>query len=93
MATDPDGQDFVTNICALVSPYRSNTLEVSDPLSLSVKAYADEGNLIGSYNFFPDDHITVVGAMMQKYLGDEIDREELADELTGYWKGAAIIEH
>ena len=93
MATDPDGQDFVTNTCALVSPYKSNTLEVSDPLSISVKEYADAGSLIPNYNFFPDDHITVVGAMMQKYLGDELDREGLADELTEYWKGAAIIEH
>ena len=93
MAMDEEGQDFVTNTCALVSPYKSNTLEVSDPLSISVKEYADAGSLIPNYNFFPDDHITIVGAMMQKYLGDEIDREGLADELTEYWKGAKIIEH
>ncbi len=92
-AMDEEGQDFVTNTCALVSPYKSNTLEVSDPLSVSVKAYADEGNLIPNYNFFPDDHITKAGASMQKYLGGEIDREGLADELTEYWKGAAVIEH
>ena len=93
MATDPDGQDFVSNTCALVSPYKSNTLDVSDPLSVSVKAFADAGNLINNYNFFPDDHITKCGATMQKYLGGEIDREELANELTEYWKGAAVIEH
>jgi hypothetical protein len=50
-------------------------------------------NLINNYNFFPDDHITKAGAVMQKYLGDEIDREGLAKELTDYWKGAAVIEH
>ena len=93
MALDPEGQDFVSNSCALVSPYKSNTLDVSDPLSVSVKAYADAGNLIANYNFFPDDHITKVGASMQKYLGDEIDREGLANELTEYWKGASVIEH
>jgi raffinose/stachyose/melibiose transport system substrate-binding protein len=93
MAVDPEGQEFVTNTCALVSPYKSNTLEVSDPLSVSVKAYADAGNLIPNYNFFPDDHITVVGALMQKYLGGELDREGLAEDLTEYWKGAAVIEH
>ncbi len=93
MAVDPEGQEFVTNTCALVSPYKSNTLEVSDPLSVSVKAYADAGNLIPNYNFFPDDHITVVGALMQKYLGGELDREGLAEDLTEYWKGASIIEH
>ncbi len=93
MATDAEGQDFVTNTCALVSPYKSNTLDVADPLSISVKAYADGGNLIPNYNFFPDDHITKAGASMQKYLGGEVDREGLAEELTEYWKGAAVIEH
>ena len=92
-ALDPEGQDFVSNTCALVSPYTSNTLDVSDPLSVSVKAYADAGNLINNYNFFPDDHITKAGAIMQKYLGGQIDRQGLADELTEYWKGATLIEH
>ena len=92
-AMDAEGQDFVSNTCALVSPYKSNTLDVSDPLSASVKAYADAGNLIPNYNFFPDDHITKAGASMQKYLGGEIDRQGLADELTEYWKGATPIEH
>ena len=92
-ALDPEGQDFVSNTCALVSPYKSNTLDVSDPLSVSVKAYADAGNLINNYNFFPDDHITKAGAIMQKFLGGQIDRQGLADELTEYWKGATLIEH
>ena len=93
MATDPEGQDFVTNTCALVSPYKSNTLDVADPLSVCVKAYADAGNLINNYNFLPDDHYTSCGATMQKYLGGKIDRQGLADELTEYWKGATPIEH
>lgn len=93
MAMDPEGQDFVTNTCALVSPYKSNTLEVADPLSVCVKAYADAGNLINNYNFMPDDHYTSCGATMQKYLGGKIDRQGLADELTNYWKGATIIAH
>ncbi len=92
-ALDPDGQDFVSNKCALVSPYKSNTLPVSDPLSVSVKAYADAGNLINNYNFFPDDHISKAGAIMQKYLGGEITREDMAKELTDYWKGATPIAH
>ena len=41
----------------------------------------------------PEDYIPVVGAMMQEYLGGRIDREELAQELTEYWKGASVIEH
>ena len=93
MAKDADGQDFITNSCALISPYKSNTLDVADPLSVCVKAYADAGSLIDNYLFFPDDHITMVGASMQKYLGGKIDRQGLADELTEYWKGATPIAH
>ena len=93
MAKDADGQDFITNKCALISPYKSNTLDVADPLSACVKAYADAGSLIDNYLFFPDDHITMVGASMQKYLGGKIDRQGLADELTEYWKGATPIAH
>lgn len=93
MALDAEGQDFITNSCALISPYKSNTLDVADPLSVCVKAYADAGSLIDNYLFFPDDHITMVGASMQKYLGGKIDRQGLADELTEYWKGATPIEH
>ena len=93
MALDAEGQIFITNTCALVSPYKSNTLWVPAPLSSCVKAYADEGNLIKTYDFFPDDHITVVGAMMQEYLAGKLDRQELAEELTEYWKGAEVIAH
>ena len=93
MAKDADGQDFITNKCALISPYKSNTLDVADPLSVCVKAYADAGSLIDNYLFFPDDHITMVGASMQKYLGGKIDRQGLADELTEYWKGATPIAY
>ena len=93
MALDAEGQDFITNKCALISPYKSNTLDVADPLSVCVKAYADAGSLIDNYLFFPDDHITMVGASMQKYLGGKIDRQGLADELTEYWKGATPIAH
>ena len=93
MAKDADGQDFITNKCALISPYKSNTLDVADPLSVCVKAYADAGSLIDNYLFFADDHITMVGASMQKYLGGKIDRQGLADELTEYWKGATPIAH
>ena len=93
MALDAEGQDFITNSCALISPYKSNTLDVADPLSVCVKAYADAGSLIDNYLFFPDDHITMVGASMQKYLGGKIDRQGLADELTEYWKGATPIAH
>ena len=85
LANDPEGQEFIVNECALVPAYSNNTLEVSDPLGKSVKKYADAGALIPNYNYLPDDHYSIVGASMQKYLAGEIDRAGLADEVTTYW--------
>ena len=93
LANDEEGQSFVVNDCALVPAFSNNTLEVTDPLGKSVKAYADAGALIGNYNYLPDDHYSVVGASMQKYLAGEIDRAGLADEVASYWAGAEVGAH
>ncbi len=93
MDRDPDGQVFVTTTCALVSPYKANTLEVQDPLSICVKDFVDAGSLIPSYVFQPDDHFTVLGALFQEYLADRIDRETFASGIETYWKNAQQIEH
>jgi raffinose/stachyose/melibiose transport system substrate-binding protein len=93
LANDEEGQSFVVNDCALVPAFSNNTLEVTDPLGKSVKAYADAGALIGNYNYLPDDHYSVVGASMQKYLAGEIDRAGLADEIASYWAGAEVGAH
>ena len=93
LANDPEGQAFVVNDCALVPAFSNNTLEVTDPLGKSVKAYADADALIPNYNYLPDDHYSVVGASMQKYLAGEIDRAGLADEIAAYWAGAEVGAH
>ena len=93
LANDPEGQEFIVNDCALVPAFTNNTLEVSDPLGKSVKKYADEGALIANYNYLPDDHYSVVGASMQKYLAGELDRAGLADEITTYWATAQVGAH
>ena len=33
----------------------------------------------------PNDHWSVLGAAMQKYLADRCDREELMDAIQNYW--------
>ena len=93
LANDPEGQEFVVNECALVPPFSNNTLEVTDPLGKSVKKYADADALIGNYNYLPDDHYSVAGASMQKYLSGEIDRAGLADEIAKYWATAQVGAH
>ena len=93
LVSDPEGNAFLTEKCALVPAYSNIDASGLDPLSKSVKKYADEGRLIDNYNYLPDDHITVAGGIMQKYLAGEDDRAALISDLENYWKGASIVAH
>ena len=93
LVSDPEGQEFIVNKCALVPAYSNITLDVPDPLGASVKKYADADALIPNYNYLPDDHYAKCGAIFQKYLANEIDRAAFADEITDYWKTAEVGEH
>ncbi len=93
LADSEDGQKFVTDDCALVPAFSNNENEVADPLGQSVKKYADEGAMIDNYNYMPDDHISLCGAIFQKYLAGQIDREEFATEIEDYWKSTDVVEH
>lgn len=90
---DEEGQAFVVNDCALVPAFSNITLPVVDPLGASVKAYSDKGAMIGNYNYLPDDHYSICGAVFQKYLAGQIDRAGFADELTAYWATAEVGAH
>lgn len=93
LASDAEGNSFLTEKCALVPAIQGIDCSALDPLSQSVKKYADAGSLIPNYNYLPDDHIPAAGGIMQKYLAGEIDRAGLVSELETYWSKAAIIEH
>ena len=91
---DEDGNTFLTVDCALVPAFDNIDASALDPLSSSVKSYADAGKLIPNYNYLPDDHMTVVGQeIMQKYLDDAMTRDELATAITDYFKTATPIAH
>lgn len=93
LADSEEGQKFITEDCALVPAFSNNENEVADPLGKSVKKYADEGAMIDNYNYMPDDHISLCGAIFQKYLAGQMDRAEFATEIEDYWKSADIVEH
>lgn len=93
LVNDPEGNAFLTEDCKLVPAFSNIPADALDPLGASVKSFADAGNLINNYNFLPDDHYSVLGASMQKYLAGEIDRAKLADEVVSYWKTAQVIAH
>lgn len=80
LADSEEGQKFITEDCALVPAFTNNENEVADPLGQSVKKYADEGAMIDNYNYMPDDHISLCGAIFQKYLAGQMDRAEFATE-------------
>ena len=81
LADSEEGQKFITEDCALVPAFTNNENEVADPLGKSVKKYADEGAMIDNYNYMPDDHISLCGAIFQKYLAGQMDRAEFATEI------------
>ena len=93
LADSEEGQKFITEDCALVPAITNNENEVADPLGKSVKKYADEGAMIDNYNYMPDDHISLCGAIFQKYLAGQMDRAEFATEIEDYWKSTDVVEH
>lgn len=93
LVNEEAGQKFLVEECALVPAFKNNTLPVADPLGKSVKEYADAGKLIANYNYLPDDHYSVLGAVFQKYLAGETDRAGLAKEIESYWSTVKPVEH
>jgi raffinose/stachyose/melibiose transport system substrate-binding protein len=88
-ASSETAQKFVSETCGMVSPFGSNTVTCTDDLGASVKGFADADMLIPNYPGFPDDHYSVIGAEMQKYLAGQCSREELATAIENYWKAQA----
>ena len=93
LADSEEGQAFIADDCALVPAFSNNENEVADPLGKSVKKYADEGAMIDNYNYMPDDHISLCGAIFQKYLAGQMNRAEFATEIEDYWKSTDVVEH
>ncbi len=93
LVLDAEGNKFLTEECNLVPAYSNISAEALDPLATSVKAFADAGNLIPNYDYLPDDHYSICGASMQKYLAGQVDRAGLATEIENYWKSTTPVEH
>lgn len=90
---EADGNAFLTEKCNLVPAYSNIDASALDPLSKSVKEYADAGALIDNYNYLPDDHYSICGAYMQEYLAGQTDRAGLAEKIASYWEGTTPVEH
>ena len=88
-----EGKFLISDTCGCVSPFSNNEVPCTNDLGACVKKYVDEGKLIPNYDYDPDDHYSVLGAEMQKYLDGKLDRAGLADAITNYWKNAKVIQH
>ena len=86
LRTSETGMTFISETSGMVSPFGANTVACSDDLGKTIKEYYDADKLIPNYQGFPDDHISMMGAEMQKYLGGQCTREELATAIENYWK-------
>jgi len=88
-----EGQKLVSETCAMISPFKSNTVPCANDIGVSVKKYADAGLTIASYDYDPDDHYSKLGAEMQRYLADQCTREELAKAIESYWASTTPVQH
>lgn len=85
-----EGVNVLINECSLVPAFSTIDQEATNPLGRSVQNYAKAGLLADAPSSYPGDHWQQMGATMQKYLADQIDRAGLADEIEAYW--AALAE-
>ncbi|MFY9278731.1 MAG: ABC transporter substrate-binding protein [Caldicoprobacterales bacterium] len=83
---EDNGQDALVNNMHIIPGFKNITLEPQEPLAKSIKNYMDGGKTLRAPTILPPDHWSQVGASMQKYLSDEIDRAGLAKEIESYWK-------
>lgn len=88
-----DGQVLVSDTCGMVSAFSNNNVPCSNHLGAAVKEFVDAGTMIPNYDYDPDDHISKVGAEMQRYLAGQCDRAALAQSIEAYWASTTPVEH
>jgi len=88
MLTSEEGQTAIISEMGLNMPFTDLKAESSNVISNSVAEFANRGDIIniGVINHFPADWWSKVGASMQKYLSNNIEREELFNEIEEYWE-------
>jgi raffinose/stachyose/melibiose transport system substrate-binding protein len=82
---EESGQQMLVETCALIPACSNNAFEPLDPLGRDIKTRMAAGTTYNSSYIAPSDHWSVVGAFMQKYIAKESTREELTQNIEGYW--------
>lgn len=79
------GQQMLVKTCNVIPPFTNNPYEPADPLSRDIYEKVHEGNAFNAAAIVPNDHWSVLGAAMQKYLAGRSDRDELIESIQEYW--------
>lgn len=79
------GQQMLVKTCNIIPPFKNNPYGPADPLSRDIYEKVQAGEAFNASAIVPNDHWSVLGAAMQKYLADRSDREELIESIEDYW--------
>lgn len=79
------GQQMLVKTCNVIPPFKNNPYEPADPLSRDIYEKVQAGEAFNASAIVPNDHWSVLGASMQKYLAGRSDREELIQDIEDYW--------
>lgn len=79
------GQQMLVKTCNIIPPFQNNPYEPSDPLSRDIYNHVHDGAAFNASAIVPNDHWSVLGAAMQKYLAQRSDRAELIASVENYW--------
>lgn len=79
------GQQMLVKTCSIIPPFTNNPYEPSDPLSRDIYEKVHEEKAFNASAIVPNDHWSILGAAMQKYLAGRSDREELTKSIQEYW--------
>ena len=79
------GQQMLVKTCNIIPPFRNNPYEPSDPLSRDIYSHVHDGTAFNASAIVPNDHWSILGAAMQKYLAGRSGRAELIASIEDYW--------
>ncbi|SDY05132.1 raffinose/stachyose/melibiose transport system substrate-binding protein [Evansella caseinilytica] len=86
LVTTDAGQTHYVEGLNLIPVFQNFSIHPEDPLSVSIVDYMNDNNTLEWINsYYPADAWAVLGASMQKYLSDNIDKEGLIQEFEDYW--------
>jgi len=85
----PTGQKMMVETCAIIPSCANNPYKPLDPLGADIVAKMASGKTFSSSFIAPSDHWSAMGAAVQKYLAGKSTKNDLAAELSAYWKKQA----